>query len=114
MKSQIPNILARALRSFFSEHLPQLRGMSTHTIKSYRDSLVLLLRFIATHSDLEAATLEVDDITTDEVITFLNHLEIERHNIPTTRNVRLAAIHAFFRYVAAQYPDRIDQCQKIL
>ncbi len=114
MKSQIPNILARALRSFFSEHLPQLRGMSMHTIKSYRDSLVLLLRFVATHSGRETATLEVDDITTDEVITFLNHLEIERHNIPTTRNVRLAAIHAFSRYVAAQYPDRLYQCQKIL
>jgi site-specific recombinase XerD len=31
-----------------------------------------------------------------------------------TRNVRLAAIHAFFRYCAAEHPARIEHCQRIL
>ncbi len=48
------------------------------------------------------------------VLDFLHYLEVERHNIPTTRNVRLAAIHAFFRYCAAEHPDRMELCQRIL
>ncbi|MEK6756514.1 MAG: tyrosine-type recombinase/integrase [Bacteroidota bacterium] len=114
MKTQRPNILACTLRDFFSEHLPRIRGMSPHTIYSYRDSLVLLLRFVASHSGRELVVLDLEDIGPDEVIAFLNHLELERHNIASTRNVRLAAIHAFFRHVAAQHPDKLEHSQMIL
>lgn len=48
------------------------------------------------------------------VLNFLRYLEVERHNIPATRNVRLAAIHAFFRYCAAEHPDRMELCQRVL
>jgi site-specific recombinase XerD len=48
------------------------------------------------------------------VLGFLQHLEAERHNQPATRNVRLAAIHAFARYCATQHPDRLEQCQRVL
>ena len=47
MKATPPNELARALRDFFADHLPRLRGMSPHTVRSYRDSLAILLRFVA-------------------------------------------------------------------
>lgn len=114
MKAQLPNALARSLRDFFADHLPQLRGMSPHTIQSYRDSLVLLIRFIDSHLGRSAATLDFEDLGTEEIIAFLNHLERHRRNKATTRNVRLAALHAFFRYVAAQHPDRLEQCQRIL
>ena len=50
MTAAAPNDLARALRAFFADHLPRVRGTSPHTIRSYRDSLVLLLRFVATRS----------------------------------------------------------------
>ncbi len=43
MKGPQPNALARTLVKFFQEYLPTLRGMSTHTIHSYRDSVVLYL-----------------------------------------------------------------------
>ena len=58
--------------------------------------------------------LDVEDLGPQEVLDFLHHLEVERHNLPATRNVRLAAIHAFFRYCAAEHPDRLEQCQRIL
>ncbi|MDA2927851.1 site-specific integrase [Acidobacteria bacterium AH-259-O06] len=114
MKAPLPNLLALTLRAFLSDHLPRLRGMSPHTIHSYRDCLVLLLRFLASHWGREPAELDLEDIGPDAVVSFLNHLETERHNTVSTRNVRLAAIHAFFRYVAAQRPDRLDHCQSIL
>lgn len=46
MKSKLPNELALAVRDFFADFLPSVRSLSPHTIASYRDSLVLLLRFV--------------------------------------------------------------------
>ena len=87
-----PNDLARALRAFFTDHLPRVRGTSPHTIRSYRDSLVLLLRFIATRSQRSVIQLDLDDLGPQPVRAFLQHLELDRHNSVATRNVRLAAI----------------------
>ncbi len=113
MRTHKPNALARALRDFFTEHLPRLRGMSPHTIHSYRDSLTLLLRFVATRYQRPVVMLDIDDIDAERVIAFLQHLEDQRGNTSSTRNVRLAAIHAFFRYLAGRHPDRLEHCQKI-
>lgn len=111
---QFPNTLARALRDYFIDHLPRIRGMSPHTVKSYRDSLALLLRFVAERLERPVAELDLDDLGPEEVVAFLRHLEEGRHNCVATRNVRLAAIHAFVRYVAAGHPERLEQCQRIL
>lgn len=114
MRTHKPNAMARALRDFFAEHLPRLRGMSPHTIHSYRDSLTLLLRFVASRYQRPVIRLDIDDIDAERVIAFLQYLEEQRGNTPSTRNVRLAAIHAFFRYLAGRHPDRLEHCQKIL
>jgi len=111
---QFPNALARALRDFFADHLPRLRGVSPHTVRSYRDSLALLLRFIAEQRGRPVAQLDLDDLDPDKIIAFLQHLEDERHNSVSTRNVRLAALHAFVRYLAARHPERLEPCQRIL
>jgi site-specific recombinase XerD len=58
--------------------------------------------------------LDVDHLGPQEILDFLHDLEVERHNIAATRNVRLAAIHAFFRYCAAEHPERIEHCQRVL
>jgi site-specific recombinase XerD len=97
-----------------SDYLPGLRGLSPHTLQSYRDTFVLLLRFLAASRGGDPAALDLDAITPEAVIAFLDHLEKERHNVPSTRNVRLAAIHAFFRFISAQLPDRLEQAQRIL
>ena len=57
-----PNDLARALRAFFADHLPRVRGTSPHTIRSYRDSLVLLLRFVATETQRSVEYLEQEEV----------------------------------------------------
>ena len=80
MTSTAPNDLARALRAFFVDHLPRVRGTSPHTIRSYRDSLVLLLRFVATRSQRSVIQLELDDLGPQSVLAFLQYLELDRHN----------------------------------
>ena len=93
--------LARALHQFFLNYLPQQRAISPHTVQSYRDSLKLLLKFVVNQVG-GGNQLEVEHITVERVIAFLEHLERVRHNGASTRNVRLSAIHSFFRYLGAQ------------
>jgi site-specific recombinase XerD len=114
MKPHRPNELAVVLHDYFTDHLPRLRGMSPHTIHSYRDSLSLLLCYLETAKKRSIVNIDIDDITDENVIAFLQHLEQQRGNGSATRNVRLAAIHAFFTYIAHRYPQRLQQCQCIL
>ena len=109
-----PNQLAPAIRDFFADHLPRLRGTSPHTLQSYRDSFKLLLRFMSVETKRDVASLDLQDLTPERVICFLRHLEETRRNTAATRNVRLAAVHSFFRYLATRHPERLEQCQRIL
>ena len=114
MSAGPPNGLARALRGFFAEHLPGVRGLSPHTVLSYRDALVLFLRFIAAHRQRPVVELDLGDFDADGVIVFLDHLEADRGNCAATRNARLAALHAFARYAAAHLPEHLATCQRLL
>jgi integrase/recombinase XerD len=112
--SATPNALARALRGFFADYLPRVRGVSPHTVRSYRDAFMLLLRFVAGRRERPVVVLDFCDVGVDDVLAFLDHLETDRHNGAATRNARLAAVHAFARYAAANHPEHIEQCQRIL
>jgi integrase/recombinase XerD len=109
-----PNDLGRSLVRFFQEYLPTLRGMSPHTIHSYRDALLLLLRFLSTSRRCGIEQLDLVVLTADSVGRFLNTLERERHNSIVTRNARLAAIHTFARFLATEYPEHLASLQAIL
>src|SRR6266542_2460163 len=61
-----PNTLGRALRRFFSDHLPRVRGASSHTIQSYRDAFVLLLRFVAKQRLVPVTELDLSDLGPQE------------------------------------------------
>ena len=102
MKTKEPNLLGSALHDYFADHRPRLRGMSPNTIQSYRDSLALLLRHVACWRKLTVADLDLSDIDPKAILAFLSYLERDRKNGVTTRNVRLSAIHAFFRYVGEE------------
>ena len=109
-----PNPLGRALRGFFSDSLPRVRGLSRNTVLGYRDSFKLLLRFLERHLGRPAATLDFPDLCARNLLAFLDHLESERSNSIATRNARLVAAHAFARYATASYPEHFALCQQIL
>lgn len=114
MKTYQPTGLGRSIAGFFQEYLPTLRGMSRHTIQSYRDGLVLFLQFAATDCGRAIESLEVADITADRVGRFLAFLETARQNSITTRNARLAALHTFARFLVAGNPDHMAALQQVL
>jgi integrase/recombinase XerD len=113
-KIQKPNALARALKDYFYNHLPHLRSMSPNTIHSYRDTFILLLKFVASQTKRPVAELDIEELNPEQIIAFLQMLEKDRQNSASTRNIRLAAIHAFFRYLAGKYPEKIELCQRVL
>jgi site-specific recombinase XerD len=88
--------------------------MSSHTILSYRDSFKLLLVFLSQQKNIPVTDLTIENIGIAEIIAFLDYLERERKNGIGTRNIRLSALHSFFRYLAGMYPEHLDQSQRIL
>lgn len=108
-----PNVLALAIRRFLGDYLPQQRAFSLHTIHSYRDSLKLLLQFVA-GSKRRVTDLTVCDLMPEQIIAFLDDLERRRGNHATTRNVRLSAIHSFFDYLGTEWPEHLDQARRVL
>jgi site-specific recombinase XerD len=100
--------------SFLTHHLAAQRNLSSNTIKAYRDVFTLFLRFCRDVQGIAPERLRLEQIDVSLVESFLDHLETERKSSPRTRNHRLATLHAFFRYVQAEEPAHIFQCQKIL
>lgn len=108
------NNLATYIHNFLHDHLSLQKGFSNHTILSYRDTIKLLLTFSAAYKQKSVTNLTLDDLTSDTVINFLDHIEKQRNNSIQTRNVRLACIHSFFRYLATRDPLIFDHCQRIV
>src|SRR5437870_2345857 len=100
--------------SFLTHYLAAQRNVSPNTIKAYRDVFTLLLRFCRDVQGIALEKLRLEQIDVSFVEAFLDYLERERKSSPRTRNQRLAALHAFFRYVQAEEPARMHECQKIL
>ena len=104
----------RLLHTFFYEWMGQQRNASVHTIRSYRDSWRLFLRFVAQQRKCTVAQLSLTDLTAAEVTAFLRDTEQERGDTIGTRNCRLAALRSFFGFVAAREPTALAQCTAIL
>jgi integrase/recombinase XerD len=77
--------LGPLMHSFFIDHLVTVKGLRPASVRSYRDTMRLLLR----------------------------HLEADRGNHVRTRNQRLAAIHTLFDYIAGREPEMLAVCQRV-
>lgn len=108
--SQFPALL----ESFFMDRLMRQRQASPHTIASYRDTFRLLLQYAQLRLRKAPSQLTVPDLDTAFLGGFLDHLEQKRDNSARSRNVRLAAIHSFFRYVALHAPEYSALAQRVL
>ncbi len=105
---------ATLLESFFTRRLMNQRRASPHTIASYRDSFRLLLRFAQQRLRKAPSDLALADVDAPLVLAFLDEQEQRRGASARTRNLRLTAIHSFFRYVAFESPAHAAQAQRVL
>jgi integrase/recombinase XerD len=112
MKTELT--FSELVQAYFTQRLMQERAASPRTIESYRDTFRLLIAFAQRHLKKPPTKLTVHDLDAPFVLQFLGHLERERGNSPRSRNVRLAAIHSFFHYVALQEPSAGAVAQRVL
>jgi len=106
-------LLGPWVRRFLLEHLIGERNLSRQTQLSYRDTLRLLLPFVAGQCHQSLDQLTVEQISAAHVLDFLRHVEEVRHCTIATRNQRLATIRALAGFVAAYSPEHIAWCGDI-
>lgn len=108
------NDFAKLLTSYLSKYLPAQRNLSENTIKSYRDTFKLFLMYCQNAKGIKAEKLCLECISDKLISSFLDWIELDRKCSIGTRNQRLAALHAFFRYVQIEAPENLLMYQKIL
>ncbi len=108
-KYDFPEILT----AFFSKYLPGQRGLSINTIKAYRDTFIVLFRFLA-KKKIKPEKLTFDLFDKRMVECFMEWLETKNGSSISTRNHRLAAIHSFIRYAMMENPEIMQICRDIL
>jgi site-specific recombinase XerD len=109
-----PTDFAKALTDFLSKYLPSERGMSQNTIASYTTTFVLLITYMEKQKGINVEKLELKHFTRESIVEFLEWLQKTRTSSDSTRNVRLAAIHSFFKYLQYIMPGQLKQWQEIL
>lgn len=109
-----PTDFSKYLSEFLTHYLSGEKGASSNTILSYKYSFLLFVTFMQEEKSIKAEKLELKLITRDVVIEYLDWLQKKRHCSNSTRNVRLAALHSFFKYLQYQNPENLHECQRIL
>jgi site-specific recombinase XerD len=102
------------LEGFFTQRLMRQRQASAHTIASYRDTFKMLLQFAQKRLHKAPSALALEDVDAPLVAAFLDDLEVSRSVTARTRNLRLTAVHSFFRYAAFEAPTHAAQIGRVL
>ena len=106
--------LPALVQKFFSEHLISQKQVSPHTVRSYRDTFRLLLKYTGKTLGRKPVDMMVIDLDSDLIGDFLSHVENGRGNGASTRNLRLSAIRSFFHFVSIRNPEILLHCQQVL
>lgn len=112
--SSATTLIGPLLQAFFVEHLLQHKHVSPQTIASYRDTFRLLLQYAHKQKKTEPAALKVTALEAPVILSFLDSLEQDRHNCIRSRNIRLAAIRSFFRWLTVDNPELVGMATRIL
>ena len=106
--------LSPLIHQFFDNYLPNIKGMSHQTIKSYRDTFKLFLPFAAQYYGIKIRSLRVAHISAPLVMAFLDELQRARNNLPKTRNLRLATLKSFAKMIRLMYPEQRKLAERII
>lgn len=112
--SNRPTDFAYALSKYLVSYLPGVKGVSENTVLSYRDTFSLFLIFCDEHRGIAPERLSFQQIDRPLIEDFLAWLETNRNCSVSTRNQRLAALRAFFRYLQIHHPEHLLLCRQII
>ena len=106
--------LSTCIHQFFDKYLPHIKGVSTYTVRAYRDTFKLFLPFAAKQRGIKIESLRVEHLSPELILTFLDHLELNRKNVAKTRNHRLAALKSLAKMIRFMSPEKRELAEKIL
>ena len=107
------NDFSMMLHKYLTNYLPNERGYSENTIKTYRYTFVLFLEYLST-VNIKPNKFELKDFDKKLITEFLDYLENTKDSCISTRNNRLATILSFTRFLMYEYPDYINNYSEIL
>ena len=105
--------LAPLITGFLRDYMPCQRGYSPRSCEAYAFSFKLLFAFAAKRLGTRPSRLTIEDLDAPMIVAFLTHLQQDRGNGASTRNLRLAAIKTFMRYVEHKAPSALEQIGRI-
>jgi integrase/recombinase XerD len=107
-------LIASHITAFLRERLQNERRVSPHTCDSYAYAFRLLFEYASKQLNVPPSELQLEDLDAQFILSYLNNLETERKNGPSSRNIRLAAIKSFMRYMQYRMPLALEQIQRVL
>ncbi len=107
-------LLGPHIAAFLQQRLPIERRASPNTCESYAHAFRLLLEYTSACFKLPPSQLQLEHLDAPLIVSFLNHLESSRGNAAGSRNIRLAAIKSFMRFMEYRVPSALEQIQRIL
>jgi integrase/recombinase XerD len=108
------NNFAACLSAYFLKYMPTRTGYSSNTIRSYRDTFTIFLKYCNDELRIKPEKIDFSLINRNMIEDFLSWMECQKKYSISTRNQRLAAIHAFFRYIQLESPEYMELCSSIL
>jgi len=106
-------LLGSWVRRFLLEHLVAEKNLARNTQHSYRDTLRLLLPFLARSVRKPIDRLAILDLSAEQVRQFLASLEGQRGCGVSTRNQRLAAIRSLAHFIGMHSPEHVEWCGQV-
>lgn len=108
------NRFSKIVQSFLTTYIIGECNYSMNTKASYSTTFHLLLEFMNKEKNIKPNKIEIETVTKEVIVQFLDWLETNRNVSIQTRNQRLACIKSFYKYVQSNEPDLFDTCSLIL
>lgn len=106
--------IASHITSFLQKRLLVERRASVNTCESYAYAFKLLFKYASTCLKVPPSELYFEQLDAPLIVNFLNYLETERGNGPSSRNTRLAAIKSFMHFMEYRVPTALGQIRRVL
>src|ERR1700737_3228744 len=107
-------LIAPHITAFLQQRLPVERRASANTCDSYAYAFRLLFEYASNRLKVPPSQLHLEQLDPDLIVGFLNYLETNRHNGPSSRNTRLAAIKSFMHFMEYRVPTALEQIRRVL
>ena len=93
------------IQKFFLQWLMTQRNVSPETVKSYRDTFRIFIKYLGDTHKIKPSAMTITCLEAEYILGFLDSLEKVRGNQPKTINARLSAINSFLRFLSFEIPE---------